>query len=137
MNDQDDTKLFIPKRPDSHPSARGRPKGAVNTKPIVTRIAFEKHTVKENGEAVKRSTIDLLIHTLQQESMRGNHRAAAVRDKHFGRFMELEKNEGSSSGVLLVPDKVSPEEWLKNAKRHNAKLDELMQEIAEEEAGKS
>lgn len=81
--------LFIPERPASHPSRRGRPKGAKNIRPMVERIAFEKHKTKDrHGNTVRLTTVQLVIHKLQLAALSGNHRAAAIRDRYFDNYIE-------------------------------------------------
>lgn len=128
---------YIPARPAGHPSVRGRPKGAVNAKPIVERIAFEKHKTKDRqGNSIKLTTLAAIIRILQHEAMAGNHRAAAIRDRYFGSYFEPESIDGEEPGVLLAPAGMSAEEWIEDQKRKNARMDALMKEIEREEAGK-
>ncbi len=131
------SQLFIPARPANHPSQRGRPKGAKNIRPIVERIAFEKHKTKDrHGNAVRLTTVELVIRKLQQAALSGNHRAAAIRDRYFGNYIEPDLYAGGSSGVMLAPADVSPEEWIAEQERKNARVAQLMEEIKREEAGK-
>lgn len=131
------TPLVIPERPAGHPSKRGRPPGAGNARPIVTRIAFEKHKTKDRtGKTVRLTTIALLIRTLQHEAMAGNHRAAAIRDRYFGSYLEPELYNNEITGVLLAPGDMSQEDWVAEQERKNARSHALMEEIKREEAGK-
>lgn len=130
-------KLYIPARPPGHPSVRGRPKGSVNAKPIVERIAFEKHKTKDReGKPIKLTTLAAIIRILQHEAMAGNHRAAAIRDRYFSGYFEPEAMEGEERGVLLAPAGMSAEEWIADQQRKNARNDALMQEIQREEAAR-
>lgn len=126
--------MFIPERHPGHPSVRGRPKGAVNAKPILVRIAFMKHKIKEHGKMMVRTTLELIILILQREAMSGNHRAAAIRDRYFSNYLEPDLGEGEKCGILLVPAGMSAEEWIEDQKRKNVRNDALMQEIQREEA---
>ncbi len=129
--------LFIPERPASHPSRRGRPKGAKNIRPMVERIAFEKHKTKDrHGNTVRLTTVQLVIHKLQLAALSGNHRAAAIRDRYFGNYIEPDLHSMELSGVVLAPADVNPEEWIAEQQYKNARMAQLMEEIIREEAGK-
>lgn len=133
----DPSQLYIPARPTGHPSVRGRPKGSVNAKPIVERIAFEKHKTKDRkGNTIKLTTLAAIIRILQHEAMAGNHRAAAIRDRYFGSYVEPEVIDGEEYGVLLAPAGMSAEQWIEEQKHKNARMDALMKEIEREETGK-
>lgn len=129
--------LFIPERPANHPSQRGRPKGAKNIRPMVERIAFEKHKTKDrHGNTVRLTTVELVIRKLQQSALSGNHRAAAIRDRYFGNYIEPDLYGGGSPGVMLAPADMNAEDWVAEQEKKNARVAQLMKEIEREETDK-
>ena len=66
----------------------GRPKGAKNRETIVRQVAQEMHTVIENGQRNRRSTLDLVLIRLRNMAMTGEKPQATSE-----MFRLLEKHE--------------------------------------------
>lgn len=80
--------------------ARGRPKGAVGEKAIVQMIACELHEVRENGEATRVTTYELLLKSMRHLAMSTDLRAA----KWLSEYRRLKIPEDRSGGFLVVPE---------------------------------
>ena len=102
---------------------KGRPKGAKNRKTIVRQVAQERHTMIENGQQTRRSTLDLVLIRLRNMAMTGDKPQATSE-----MFRWLEKSEpkmvNRKGGVMVAPAPISQEEWLARAKRDNALMAE-------------
>ena len=101
----------------------GRPKGAKNRETIVRQVAQEMHTVIENGQRIRRSTLELVLIRLRNMAMTGEKpEATSVM------FRWLEKYEpkmvNPKGGVMVAPAPISAEEWHARAKRQNALMEE-------------
>ena len=101
----------------------GRRKGAKNRKTIVRQVAQERHTVIENGQRIRRSTLELVLIRLRNMGMTGEKpEATSVM------FRWLEKYEpkmvNPNGGVMVAPAPISAAEWHARAKRQNALMAE-------------
>ena len=104
-------------------NTKGRPKGSKNTKTIVRALAAERHVVTEKGQSVAYTTAELLFITLARKAMTGDVRASRLLDKYRAMF-ELEPAE-MPGGVLLVPERMSIEEWELMMKANKARREYL------------
>ena len=102
---------------------KGRPKGAKNRATIVRQVAQERHSVTENGQRTRRSTLDLVLIRLRNMAMTGEKPQATSE-----MFRWVEKYEpgmvNPKRGVIVAPAPISAEEWIARAKRHNALMEE-------------
>jgi len=101
----------------------GRPRGARNRQTIVRQVARETHTVIEEGHQTRRSTLELVLIRLRNMAMEGkNSRATAEL------FRLLEKYEPhmlhSNAKVAVMPAPMSAKEWIAEAERRNAVMQE-------------
>ncbi|MFC6487693.1 DUF5681 domain-containing protein [Nitratireductor sp. GCM10026969] len=100
----------------SNPGRRtGRRKGARNVKTIVEEIAREKHTVKHGDEMRRLTTVALVFEALKRKALEGDVRAIRLLDRLRERFCR----EESETGLLLVPDDMEPQEWIRRAEIRN------------------
>ncbi len=101
----------------------GRTKGAKNRKTIVRQVAQERHTVIENGQRIRRSTLELVLIRLRNMGMTGEKPQATSET-----FRLLEKYApmmvNPKGGVMVAPAPISQKEWLARTKRHNALMEE-------------
>jgi hypothetical protein len=73
----------------------------------------------------------------QKDLAKHNHRAAAIRDSILGDYIDSDLRMGSAAGVILAPGDMQPTEWIEEQKLKNTRIDQLMNEIEREEAGRS
>ena len=97
---------------------KGRPKGSKNRKTIVKEVANEMHTVTENGEPRKRSTLELVLFKLRNMALAGKPAGAF---EEFNRLTKayLPQAPSGNYGVLVVPADMTPEEWVARAEERN------------------
>lgn len=88
---------------------RGRPKGSKNRKTVLRNIMYETLVVTENGKRRRRTTLELLLVTLRNLSLKGNVRATRVFWKYLEKYAPQESHSGA--GYIVVPAEMSPEEW--------------------------
>jgi len=97
---------------------RGRPRGSKNRKTIVRQIAEEMHTVAEDGQRRRRSTLELMLLALRNRSLEGDVRAFRALRKFLARFEP--QDTPSKLGYLVVPGVMTEEEFLKEIEKSNA-----------------
>ena len=97
---------------------RGRPRGSKNRKTIVREIANEMHTLTEDGQKRRRSTLELMLLALRNRAADGNVRAFRAYQKYLAKFEPQETH--SKLGVLVVPAPMTPEEGIAEAEKLNA-----------------
>jgi hypothetical protein len=101
----------------------GRPKGAKNRQTIVRQVAREAHTVIEDGREARRSTLELVLIRLRNMAIEGkNTRAAAELFKLHEKFEPRILNP--DAGVAVTPAPMSAEDWIAEAERRNAVMQE-------------
>ncbi len=111
---------------------KGRPRGSKNRKSIVREIANEMHTVMEDGQRRRRSTLELMLLALRNRAAEGNVRAFRAYRKYLAKYEQQETN--SKLGYLVVPAPMTTEEFIKHAEKTNAEADRL-HEIRTRELG--
>ena len=94
---------------------RGRPQGSRNTKTIVQEFARERHKVKEGGRTRTVTTTELLLRLLVVMSMKGDVRASKIIEGLRDRF----DPSMEEFGYLVVPEEMTPEEWMRQQKIEN------------------
>ena len=90
---------------------KGRPKGARNRKTIVREVANEIHQVREDGELRGRSTLELVLLRLRELALEGKNTQAFEEVHRLIKAYEPQPTD-DSTGVLVVPAEMSPEEWI-------------------------
>ena len=65
---------------------KGRPRGSKNRKTIVRQIANEMHTVTENGQRRRLSTLALMLLALRNQALAGNVRAFRAYKKLVAKY---------------------------------------------------
>jgi Family of unknown function (DUF5681) len=73
-------------KPGQSGNRRGRPRGAQGRREIVQRVAFETHTVIEQGERRCRSTLELILLFLRNRAATGDVRAFQAASELLTRF---------------------------------------------------
>ncbi len=94
-------------KPGQSGNRKGRPRGAKGQKEIVWRIAYETHTVTEQGERRCRSTLDLILLFVRNRAAAGDVRAFKAASDLLARFGPQEPKEGR--GCLLIPEMTEEE----------------------------
>ena len=89
---------------------RGRPRGSKDRKAIIKEIANERHTVKENGEPRRLTTLELVMLTLRNKAAEGDIRAIRSYEAYRAKYAP---DENDGTGYLVVPAAKSQEEWIK------------------------
>ncbi len=102
---------------------RGRPRGSKNRKTIVREIANEMHTVIEDGQRRRRSTLELMLLALRNRAAEGNVRAFRAYQKYLAKYEQQETH--SKLGCLVVPAPMTMEESIKHAEKANAEANRL------------
>jgi hypothetical protein len=88
---------------------KGRPKGSTSKRATVTTVLLEEHEVVEEGCKARRTTLELVLTVLRNLAFAGNNSAFTELEKLEARY-SLEPPAGKAS-VLLVPGRLTPEEW--------------------------
>ncbi len=88
---------------------KGRPRGARGKRAILERVAGQRHAVTILGERQQLSTFQLLLRVIRDEAIKGNARAIRAMDDFATKYGEQEAPEGV--GFLVVPERLTPEEW--------------------------
>ncbi len=96
----------------------GRPKGSLNRKTILKKIANHRHRIKEDGRWVKRTTIELVLMRLRDIALTENS------PRIWGEFHRLLKKYGEPDldeniGVLVAPAPISVEDWIRRSEEEN------------------
>ena len=87
---------------------RGRPRGSKNCKTIVREIANEMHTVTEDGQRRRRSTLEFMLLALRTLMTEGNVRAFRAYKKCLAKYEP--QNTRRKGGYLVMPAPVSLED---------------------------
>jgi hypothetical protein len=89
---------------------RGRPRGAKGHKQIVRKIANEMHSVVEDGNRRKRSTLELVLLQLRNLAAQGNVQAFRAYHDLFAKYSPQETKR--RLGYMVVPEEFTTiEEW--------------------------
>ena len=102
---------------------RGRPRGSKNCKTIVREIANEMHTVTEDGQRRRRSTLELMLLALRNRTAEGNVRAFRAFQKYLAKYEPQESN--SKLGVLVAPAPMTAEEFIEHSEKKRPEADAL------------
>lgn len=88
---------------------RGRPKGARGFAKMLREVAFETHTVMENGEARRRTNLDLILLTVRAHATKGTPRGSRAYDAYQELFGPQDPIQ--PTGFLIVPERLTAEEF--------------------------
>lgn len=100
-------------KPGRSGNPKGRPQGARGRAKILEAIADETHLVTENGFRQRRSTLALVLLSLRNRSFTGNVKAFRAVHELLQRYGPQEAQQ--AGGFLVVPERLSPEEWEREA----------------------
>ncbi len=92
-------------KPDQSGNRRGRPRGSKNRKTIVREIANEMHTVTEDGQGRRRSTLELMLLALRNLMAEGNVRASRAYNKTLAKYEPQDSRR--KYGYLVMPSPIS------------------------------
>lgn len=96
---------------------RGRPKGARNVRAIVRDLAGEPVASRDAGGERQVPVVEALLRKLQHLAMAGDIEA----DKALDRFRQhVDPEPAAKAGLLVVPQTLSQEEWIRRARIENA-----------------
>ena len=110
------------------PNLKGRPKGSRNQASEVREFAEMMHKTQVNGEVIQCTTVLRLIRKVHMCAMQGNISAMRLLDL----YLDLYMHKGSTGRpVIVVPEEVTPEEWIAEIERENLEMDRLMREELE------
>jgi hypothetical protein len=99
---------------------RGRRKGSPNEKTVLKKLLSRKHTSQETGETC--TILEWILLMLKKKVVGGDFAAIRVYEEFFGSlFNSPEGND--RCGVLMVPQTMTNEEWIKMAEEENALTD--------------
>src|SRR6185437_7515964 len=119
-------------KPGRSPNPRGRPKGARGRAKVLHDVAFETHTIIENGEPVRRTTIELVLLSVRSHATAGNARAARICEAFLEQYGVKEPID--PTGYLVVPQRLTPQEFMASMEEernnHHKRIDELKAEHA-------
>lgn len=91
------------------PRSRGRRRGAKGRKAMVQKIAHEKRIVKLDGKTTNVTVVEALVLVAIARASKGDLRAYEtvldLQDKFADQTV-------SGAGYLLVPEPISPEQWI-------------------------
>src|SRR4030088_2470259 len=97
---------------------RGRPKGSIDLKRVTRKVALKKHRLVINGRAVRKTLLQLVIEQVVRGAASGAPSMVSLYDKVRTKVRPMEEQQ--AGGLLLVPEPLTPEEWVAQAERHNA-----------------
>lgn len=91
---------------------KGRPKGAPPASPgeLLRKVLNSEVLVKQDGECVRMSRIEVIFNTTTTKAMKGDSRATAQVLKMLP-LIDQPPEEKGQHGVLVVPGRMSPTEW--------------------------
>lgn len=98
---------------------KGRPNGAKNRETIVRAVANKVHTIIEDGERKRRSTLELVLIRLRNMAVEGKN-LQAYDELHRMLEMNDPPQIDQNTGCAVVPAEISVEEWVAKAERTNA-----------------
>jgi hypothetical protein len=96
---------------------RGRPKGSIDLKKITRKVALKKHRVVVNGRSVRKTLLQLVIESVIRGAASGAPSMVSLHNEIRAKVRPGEKQPG---GLLVVPEVLSPEEWMARVEERNA-----------------
>lgn len=113
---------------------KGRPRGRRSQKQLLEEIASECHSVREGDRVTEYSTFELVVLSLLKKSLEGHVRAFRAINRLHQRYGYPEL---SGAGVLLVPERMTPEEWQVVLERNIVKQQKLIADYNAKEAAEA
>lgn len=104
------TDMIIPDRRE-----RGRPKGSKNTKTLVREFAAETRMVAGPDGPCQVKIAEFVLKRLVYHQTQGDARASKMIAKILDQFTEADER----TDVLVVPETLNPEEWIRQAEIKN------------------
>jgi Family of unknown function (DUF5681) len=96
---------------------RGRPKGSIDLKKIIRKVALKKHRVVVNGRSVRKTLLQLVIESMIRGAASGAPSMVSLHNEIRAKVRPGEKQPG---GLLLVPEIISTEEFVAEEEARNA-----------------
>lgn len=96
-------------KPGRSGNRNGRPNGAKSHRQVVENVAGEIHSVVENGEPRRRSTLELVLLSLRNRTFDGHVSAYRLFRELLERYGVQEPSE--DGGYLIMPEPLTEEEW--------------------------
>lgn len=96
----------------------GRPAGRENKKTLIKRLMSEQHSVKSEDGTRTLSTLELLAETVRNRALQGNPLDIKVYEK-LANHVQPETFAESKVGVLIAPEPIPEEEWIKREQAKN------------------
>ena len=105
---------------------KGRPKKSKSKRDILSRVLGEKQRLngQPRGARVWFTWLELLIMALKNRAISGHVRASRLFDEMSGRFGDEEPQKDLKHGFLIVPEKLTEEEWEARYSPKDTKLGE-------------
>jgi hypothetical protein len=97
---------------------RGRPKGSVDHKKITRKVALKKHRVVVNGRPVRKTLFQLVIERVMRGAASGAPSMVSLHNKIRAKVRPREEKQ--QGGLLVVPEVLSPEEFMAEIEEYNA-----------------
>jgi hypothetical protein len=97
---------------------RGRPKGSIDLKKIIRKVALKKHSVVVNGRSVRKTLLQLVIESVIRGAAGGAPSMVFLHEKIRAKVRPMEEKQ--PGGLLVVPEVLSPEEFMARAEERNA-----------------
>ena len=107
-------------KPGERRNPRGRPKGTRNQKTILQEIAYETHTIPEDGKSRRVSTIELVLIAVRNLAINRNIRALHLMQDYEQRYQTREIPH--NGGYLILPEPLPFEETMRLIAEHQRKL---------------
>lgn len=108
---------------------RGRPKGSLNEKAVLQKLLSRKHTSHETGET--RTILEWIVLTLKKMVVEGDFAAIKAHEEYFGALFNPDESS-ASPGVMLAPQDMEPEDWIREAQEKNAYINRIRNEVMQE-----
>lgn len=99
-------------QPGQSGNTRGRPKGARGRKQMIEEIARETHVVTDGEKRQRRTTLELVLLSLRNQSIDGNIRAFRLNHALLQKYAP-QHDTNIEGGFLLLPAPVTRAEWEK------------------------
>lgn len=96
---------------------KGRPKGAVSIERLTRKFALKTQSVTISGKAERISRLEIAILTLKLLAATGKPRAAVLLGRLRG--LTAPNQPELEDPVLLVPEPMTPEEWIADQEESN------------------
>jgi Family of unknown function (DUF5681) len=97
---------------------RGRPKGSIDTEKLTRKVANKKHAVRVDGRIVRKTLLQLVIESMVREAAAGKPSMVALVDHVRSKISPTQ--DRPEGGFLLVPPKISEEEFIAEMEAANA-----------------